>query len=82
MRKKIRTHILYLTERRSEEEDNTVSKEIIYCFNSGELGECSANKWANKRLKKPSTSVAFVSFYIDSNSQNKPHLYQILLPSL
>ena len=44
--------------RSEDEEDNTLSKEIIYCLSSGEPGEYSANRWANKRLKKPSTSVA------------------------
>lgn len=68
--KNVRTYIRYLIERRSEEEDNTLSKEIIYCLSSGEFGEYSANIWANKRLKKPSTSVALLT-YIDSNSLNK-----------
>ena len=60
--KNVRTYIRYLIERRSEEEDNTLSKEIIYCLSSGEFGEYSANIWANKRLKKPSTSVALLIF--------------------
>ena len=62
MKKNIGTYIRYLIESRSEEDDNTLSKEIIYCLSSGELGEYSANKWANKRLKKPSTSVALLTF--------------------
>ena len=43
-----------------------MSKEIIYCLSSGELGEYSANKWANKRLKKPSTSVTLLAYISDS----------------
>ena len=43
--------------RSEDEEDKTLSKEMIYCSSSGELGEYSASIWANKRLKKPSTSV-------------------------
>lgn len=70
----MRTYIRYLIDSRSEdEEDNTLSKEIIYCLSSGELGEYSANKCANKRLKKPSTSVAFVSsMSIQISQRNSP----------